>query len=314
MAFDKSSSYFKSSDNTDKIAYYVYKPDTELKAVVQLVHGMREYIERYEEFIDFLCGNGILVCGHDHLGHGNSVVTDEYLGYFAREKGWQYLIKDTVRLTKIIQNQYPAVPYFLIGHSMGSLIVRAIIPKYGYMYDGAALLGVLNAKVGMDAAYIYMNSLRKIKGEFYRPEETDRLLHLIGNSHIKNPDSSYSWVSRDNSAAEDYMNDPKCNFTFTASAYADLIMLMMYVSGNKWAENVDKIFPVLICGGDDDSVGEWGKDAVNLFGMLEKAGCEQVELKLYNGARHEILHETNRDEVFADLLEWLSYHIYEVEE
>ncbi|MBQ7980679.1 MAG: alpha/beta hydrolase, partial [Oscillospiraceae bacterium] len=258
--------------------------------------------------------NGILVCGHDHLGHGASAVTEEYLGYFAREKGWQYLIKDTVRLTKIIQEQYPAVPYFLVGHSMGSLIVRAIIPKYGYMYDGAALLGTLNSTPAMDAAYIYMKSLCRIKGEFYRPEETDRLLNIIGNSRFKVADSGFAWVSREGTAGDDYINDPLCNYSFTASAYADLIMLIMYASGSKWSESVDKIFPILICSGTEDYVGNWGKDALKLFDSLEKAGCEQVELKLYDGARHEILNETNREEVFADLLDWLNYHIYEVEE
>lgn len=310
----KSKGHFASSNSADKITYYIYKPEGKPKAVVQLVHGVREYIERYEEFISFLCDNGILVCGHDHLGHGNSVVTNEYLGYFSRERGWQYLIMDTVRLSRIMQNNYPSVPYFLIGHSMGSLIVRAAVSKCGYMYDGAVLLGVFNAKTGMDAARIYMKNLCRIKGEFYRPEKTDKLLQSIGNAHIKNPESGYDWASRDNSSAEDFINDPKCNFTFTASAYADLIMLMMYVSGKQWAESVDKIFPMLICSGEEDSVGEWGKDAVKLFEMLEKTGCEQVKLKLYDGARHELLHETNRSEVFDDLLEWLNYHIYEVEE
>ncbi len=314
MSFNKSQGFFKSSDNTDNIAYYIYKPDTEPKAVVQLVHGMREYIERYEEFISFLCKNGILVCGHDHLGHGNSVVTDEYLGYFSRKKGWQYLIKDTVRLTRIVQNEYPAIPYFIMGHSMGSLVTRAVISKCSYMYDGAVLLGVINAKPSADAAYICMKTLCKLKGEFYRAQEVDKLLHLAGNSRIENPPSSYAWVSRDNIEAEAYLNDPKCSFTFTASAYADLIMLMMYVSGKKWAESVDDFFPLLICGGGDDSVGSWGQDALDLFSSLEKAGCEQVEMKIYDEARHEILHETNRDEVFADLLAWLDCHIYEVEE
>ncbi len=311
----KEKSYFKSSNNSDNIAYYVYKPDgVAPKAVVQLVHGMREYMERYEEFARFLCENGILVCGHDHLGHGSSVVTNEYLGYFANEKGWQYIVKDTLRLTQIIQNSYPSLPYFIIGHSMGSLAVKAIIPKYSYMYDGAVLSGTLNAKTGMDAAYIYMKALGRLKGGFYRPVKIDKLLNVIGNLHLPKPDDSFAWVSREASACEDYVNNPLCNYSFTVSAYADLIMMLMYTSDKNWADRVNKGFPILICSGAEDCVGNYGKDAAELYAMLEKAGCEQVGIKLYDGARHEILNETNRDEVFGDLLEWLGYHMYELEE
>ncbi|MGN0674864.1 MAG: alpha/beta fold hydrolase [Oscillospiraceae bacterium] len=314
MNFSKYSGYFESTNGSDHIAYYVYKPVSKPRAVVQIVHGMCEYIERYEDFIGFLCSNGILVCGHDHLGHGHSVLTDECLGYFAPERGWQFLAKDVVRLTRMIQEQHPALPYFILGHSMGSLVTRAVLAKYSDLYDGALLLGTLNTKIGTDAGIALTRTLCKLKGGFYRSKFVDELIFGLSNARIENPLNEYAWISRDDEVVAAYEKDPLCNFHFTVRAYSDLLFLLSYVSRKDWAEKVTRLLPIMICSGSDDPVGNYGRGPEAVFNHLNESGHEDVELKIYSGARHEVLNETNRAEVYEDLLEWLDEHIYDVEE
>lgn len=314
MNFNKYRGYFKSTNGNDSIAYYVYEPVTKPRAIVQIVHGMCEYIERYEDFISFLCSKGILVCGHDHLGHGKSVLSNEYLGYFAPERGWQFLAKDVVRMTRKIREQYPVLPYFIIGHSMGSLAVRAALAKHSDLYDGAVLLGTLNSKVGMDAGIILSRALCRLKGGFYRSKVMDDIIFGMNNAKIENPVNGYAWVSRDDEVALEYEKDPLCSFNFTVSAYSDLIFLLSYVSQKDWADKLEKHLPMLICSGDMDPIGNYGKGPEEVFNALNDAGMTDIELKLYKGARHEVLNETNRDEAYEDLLEWLNERIYDVEE
>lgn len=310
----KSRGYFRSSDGSDNIAYYIYEPTGKAGAILQLTHGMCEYIERYEEFISFMCENGIIVCGHDHLGHGNSVVNDDYLGYFAPEKGWQYLVKDTVRMTRVIRDKYPALPLFIAGHSLGSLTARVAVSKCGCLYDGAILLGVLNTKLKLDAAMIMADTIRRANGDMCRSETIEKMVYGYTNSRITDPVNKFGWLTRDDELVRRFYDNPKCNFIFTVSAFCDLIKLFMYATDRKCIESVQKNMPIFIAGGDADSIGQWGKGPAELLSVLEQAGCTDVEMKLYSGARHELLNEINRAEIYEDLLGWLNKHIYEVED
>lgn len=311
MNYSKISGYFESSNGTDRIAYYVYKPETEIKAAVQLVHGMCEYCRRYEDFIDFLCGNGIMVFCHDHLGHGNSVKNAEQLGFFAPERGWHFLAKDVVKLTRIVRENCQNVKLFLLGHSMGSLVVRTVLAKYGYMYDGAVIMGTVNIKIGSNAGIALMRAVEKIKGGTYRSDVIDKLVFGVNNSRIENPVNEYAWLSRDDEAVKKYWKDPLCNFHFTVRAYSDLMFLINYVSRSDWAGKIDKDLPIFICSGGEDPVGLYGHAPQRVFDVLNDAGLQDLELKIYSGARHELLNETNRAEVYADLLEWFDNHIAE---
>lgn len=310
MAFEKISGYFDSTNGTDRVAYYIYEPASAPRMIVQIVHGMCEYLERYEDFAGFLCSNGILVCGHDHLGHGKTAGSPEKLGYFAPERGWQFLAKDTVRLTRMIRDQYPGIPCFILGHSMGSLVTRTVLAKYSYLYDGAVLMGTLNHKHGTDLLLAGTKAAREIGDEYRRSSALDKLIFGLNNSRIENASSEFSWISRDEEIVEKYENDPYCTFKFTVSAYADLVFLVNYVSGKKWAEKLDKELPVYICSGDEDPIGSYGRAPKEVFNMLNDAGLTDIELKLYNGARHELLNETNRAEVYEDMLKWLDAHAF----
>ncbi len=314
MSYEKYCGKFKSSNGSDNIAYYVYKPVAEPKAAVQIVHGMCEYIERYEEFISFLCANGILVFGHDHLGHGKSVVSEEYLGYFAPNHGWQYLAKDTMRMTKIMKKQYPNTPFYILGHSMGSLVTRTVIAKRSDLYCGALLLGTLNTRIAADAGIVLMKAVCRIKGEFSRSKAADSAVFGMNNLRIENPLNEYAWVSRDEEIVSAYGKDPLCTFHFTARAYSDLFFLSSYVSGKDWAGKVDNALPIMICGGSEDPIGKYGKGPEEVFNLLNESGQEDIELKIYSGARHELLNETNRAEVYEDIMDWLNAHIDESED
>lgn len=311
MNFIKETGFFESSNGTDSIAYYVYKPKGEPRAVVQIVHGMCEYCERYENFIDFLCGNGIAVCCHDQLGHGNSCPDHEKLGYFAPERGWHFLAKDAVKLTRLMKEKNRSLPYYILGHSMGSLVTRTVLAKYGYMYSGAVLLGTVNIKIGSNAGIALMRAVEKIKGGTYRSETIDKLVFGFNNSRIENPVNEYAWLSRDDDTVIKYWKDPLCNFHFTVRAYSDLMFLINYVSRSDWAWKTDKDLPIFICSGGEDPVGLYGAAPKNVFDALNDAGLQDLELKIYSGARHELLNETNREEVYADLLEWFNNHIAE---
>ena len=294
MNFSKECGFFKSANGTDRIAYYLYKPASEVRAIVQIVHGMCEYCGRYEDFISYLCANGIMVCCHDHLGHGASARDEEHLGYFAPERGWQYLAKDTVNLTKMIRERYPKFPYYILGHSMGSLVTRTVLAKYGFYYDGAVIMGTVNIRIGTNAGILLTRTLCKVKGDFYRSRFIDELVFGLSNVKIDDPESEYSWISRDTDIVEAYEKNPLCNFHF---------------SRRDWAEKIDKDLPVFICSGAEDPVGLYGRGPQTVFNALNDAGLYDIEMKLYSGARHEILNETNRAEVYEDLLEWLNNHI-----
>lgn len=309
MNYEKEFGFFKSTNGSDRIAYYVYKPYSEPKAIVQIVHGMCEYCKRYEDFISFLCANEIMVCCHDHLGHGESAESEEKLGFFAHERGWQYLAKDTVRLSKMIRSQYPELPFYILGHSMGSLVVRAVLAKYDFLYSGSVIMGTLNTKVGVDAGIILTRLLCRARGDLYRSRSVDELIFGINNRRVENPASEYSWISRDEDIVSVYEKDPLCNFHFTVRAYSDLLFLLNYVSDKNWTGKIDKDLPIFICSGSEDPVGNYGKGPQEVFDALNSADFSDIEIKLYSGARHEVLNETNRAEVYEDILNWLNDHI-----
>ncbi|MCH5193879.1 MAG: lysophospholipase [Oscillospiraceae bacterium] len=313
MSFNKEFGYFESTNGADRIAYYVYTPkDREIRGTLQIVHGMCEYCARYEDFISYLCENGIMVCCHDQLGHGSSVSDKSKLGYFAPERGWHFLAKDAAKLTKTIKDKHPEcrkLPYFILGHSMGSLVVRTALTRYGFMYDGAIILGTLNTSVGADGGIVLTSTLCRVKGGTNRSPFIDRLVFGVANKRIENPVSEYSWLSRDDEVVLAYERDPLCNFHFTLRGYYDLMFLISYVAAKDWAGKIDKDLPMFICSGSEDPIGSYGEDPKEVFDALNDAGATDIELKIYSGARHELLNETNKEEVYADLLEWLNNHM-----
>ena len=309
MAFKKSAGEFRSSDGRHRIRYYVYEPaDGPVRAVLQISHGMCEYIGRYEEFAEELCAHGILVCGNDHLGHGPEAREQGTLGYFAQRDGWKLLPADLRKLTVLMKRRYPGVPYFLLGHSMGSFIARVYLAKYGELLDGAVIMGTSGgnpfAGIGIRVAE---GEIRR-HGEMYRSPRLKKLSMGGYNKRFKGENDENSWLTKEKSIRETYAANDLCNFTFTASGYRDLFSLLRAVSEKGWAERVPKGLPILVTSGAEDPVGDYGKGVRKVYERLRSAGVKDVTLRLYEGDRHEILNETDRRDVYRDILGFLESH------
>ena len=303
---------YRSANGTDTIQAAVCRPPSSVqqppKAIVQIVHGMCEHMGRYAELMQTLAEQGFAVCGEDHLGHGRSAGKDG-LGYFAPQNGWKYLVQDTRQLTILMQGQYPDLPVFLLGHSMGSFIAREYMAEYGTALSGVLLSGTGGANPLQKPGLALVQGLKLAKGGHYRSTFVNNLAFGSFGKAIKNPRTPSDWLTRDCAEVDRYLADPLCSFIFTLSAYEDLLRLTGAVSGKPWAQRVPKNLPVLLYSGDQDPVGNFGAGVRQVYGWLTDAGVREVQIKLYPQGRHEMHNELNRDEVYADILQFLHQHI-----
>ncbi len=314
MAYRKIVGSYRSSDEKHTLRYVVYEPaDSPIRAVLQISHGMCEYIDRYEDFAGFLCRQGILVCGNDHLGHGEMAQRSNTLGYFGEKNGHNLLPADVRKLTLLIKRQYGDLPYFLLGHSMGSFIARRYLAKYGSqgLLDGAVIMGTSGSNPLSKTAIKLAEWTIRRRGSRYLSSFLRNQSTGMYSRRFKDGDSPNAWLSRDLGVVRKYDRDPLCTFQFSAAAYRDLFTLLDSVSGMKWAERVPKELPILITSGGDDPVGNFSKGVREVYENLKKAGVKEVSLQLYEKGRHEILNETNRTEVYEDILRFLESHLEE---
>lgn len=309
MSVHKTIETYPSVDGKHSIRCYLYEPEDPPKAILQITHGMCEYLERYEAFAEYLCGRGFAVCGSDHLGHGPLALEAGELGYFAPKDGWKLLPQDVHQLTVRMKKRYPNLPYFLLGHSMGSFVARCYLELYGKELDGAVIMGTSGgnpfAGVGVRLAE------REIRrhGAFYRSSLLNNLSMGSNNNRFRAEQDPNSWLTRDEEIRRAYGKDPLCSFIFTAAGFRDLFSLLRHVSRPEWARNVPKGLPVLLTSGGEDPIGGYGKGVRKVYERLKEAGVADVTLKLYEGGRHEILNEINREEVYRDLGDYLESKI-----
>jgi len=297
---------FRSSSRHQNIAYSVYAPPFgRPKAIVQISHGMCEYLGRYEEFAAFLTSQGFLVCGNDHLGHGKSVTAEEELGYFAHEGGWKYFSEDLYQLTSLMKQNYPGIPYFMLGHSMGSFIVRDYMTRYGKELDGVILTGTSGSNPLNDFAIILAKAIGALKGEKYRSKFIHQLSFGKYTQRYQDSKTKFDWLSRDEAIVSCYMEDKFCNFIFTAKGFEDLFCLLKDINSPKWAAKIPKELPVALLSGDMDPVGNYGEGVREVYQNLMDAGLKNLSMHLYPEARHEILNEINRQDVYRDISDWL---------
>ncbi len=298
---------YPSGDGKSNIFACLYTPKNKtVRAVVQLVHGMCDYMGRYQDLAEALCDEGYAVCGNDHLGHGRTAVTSEEQGFFASEDGADTVITDVHKLTLLMRSQWSGSPVILLGHSMGSLIARAYAVNYYKDIDGAIFLGTTNSSIAGIGKLIARN-LAKRKGETYRSPFLDGMVFGSYNKKFdKNDRLGRDWLTRDEEVASRSAIDPYCNFTFTVSAYFDLFNLVGRVSSGAWAKAYPKSLPTLVMAGECDPVGHMGRDPRAVATRLKNAGASDVTLKMYEGARHELFNETCRETFATDLIAWLN--------
>lgn len=298
--------YFPSISGLADIHAASYLPEgKEIKAIIQIAHGMAEHLERYEAFAEVLCNNGFAVYINDHLGHGKSVKNDDELGYFGEKAGWKNFIADCYRLTRIAKDENPGKPLIFFGHSMGSFVARAYSLEYANDIKGAIYCGTAGPNPAAGVGSTLASVIGKIKGDHHRSTLVDKIAFGAYNNKFEQR-TAFDWLSRDQFQVDKYIADKYCGFLFTAYGYRDLTALLGYVSGKKWFESLDKDLPVLMISGAMDPVGNFGKGIDQVCAKLQSAGKKNFRAIIYPEGRHEILNESELfDKVCADVIEWV---------
>ena len=300
--------YFPSKDGNTEIHTMEWKPEGEVKAVVQLCHGMVEYIKRYDEFAEFLCSHGYYVVGNDHLGHGKSVQSKSEYGFFNEKYANACLIGDMHTLRQRTAKKYPDVPYFLLGHSMGSFLSRRYITEYGYELNGVLLLGTGNQPdIVVKSGILLAKLVRLIKGERYRSPFLNHLMFGSYNARVVNPVTDKDWVCGNAEVIKEYVADEKCSYLFTVNGYLGLLDTIAYVKKVSNIRKVPRDLPVILAAGTKDPVGGYGRDVKKLFVTYSRHFYD-VELRLYEDCRHELHNELIQEDVFEDLYQWICKH------
>ena len=279
----------------------VWKPDGEIRAIVQILHGMAEHIACYDEMAKRLNQAGFLVVGHNHLGHGEGA---EQLGYFGKG-GFASLVEDAHRLRMTTQAEYPNLPYFLLGHSMGSFVARNYCLKYERGLSGVLLSGTGHFPPALVTSGLLLANLFCVFGGEKKPSKFLENMSFAGyNKDWSPPRTDKDWISRNEKKVDAYIADPLCGFTFTAGAYRDMFRGLENLYPSKIG-SMDKDVPVLLYSGASDPVGGRGEGVQKVAGELKAAGVKDVTVKLYENGRHEMHNEPNREELIGDLIDWM---------
>lgn len=300
---------FLSSDGETQVMATSWQTNHEPIGVVQIVHGMREHIMRYDDFARFLNSFGYIVYGHDHLGHGRTGATANSYGYFGETEGAKVLVDDATQLTTIIAENHPELPIFLLGHSMGSFITRLQILHVGYLLTGYICMGTGGKNPGAPIMRGVTGLLSKIKGGKGESNTVNKIFDGVFTRKLEKGESADAWITYDTDNVENYINDNFTRFHFTLAGYNDLFDLQMATNRDDWYSKLDRSLPFLLVSGEDDPVGDYGKGIKEVCNKLkEQAQLDDVTCILYENMRHEILNETGKAVVYADILGWLNDH------
>ena len=300
---------YPSADGKSTIQAREWLPEGSPRGVVQIIHGISEHMGRYDHVARFLNENGFLVCGEDHLGHGRTVSDGRY-GYFAARGGWDFVVRDIRRLREIEGEKYPGIPYFLMGHSMGSFLARTYLIRWPGTVDGAVLSGT-----GQEAAPLvaFGRGASNLLCALCGPEHVSGLIYRLSLGSYSRPfrrdGGTGSWLSQDPEMVESNRRDPLCSFRPTVSMFRDMMEGLEFIGSGSNLAKMDPETPIYFFSGDRDPVGSMGKGVRKVEEMFRRAGCRDVTVKLYPGGRHEMLNEVNRSEVLEDLLAWLEKHM-----
>lgn len=279
------------------------------RAVLVIAHGMAEHSQRYDDLAGFLAENGYAVYMNDHRGHGQ---TGGPLGHFGDRDGWKLIAADLHTLLVEAQKLNPGLPCFLMGHSMGSFLAR----YYVAAFPSAPLAGlILSGTMGVNPALGAAKAIAAIQCRVKGPQSEGRLLSKLSSGgylkEIDDPVNEFAWLSRDEELCRRYAADPLCGFPFTAAGYRDMFWAIGEITGPQWAQKLPQSLPVFLLAGDQDPVGSYGKGPREVAAWLRGAGLADVELKLYEGMRHECHNEQGKERMYEDLLRWLNAHCAE---
>ncbi len=305
MTYTKKAFECMSSDGAHTLRGVIYLPDGDAKGYFQIVHGMTEYIGRYDRIMSDLASEGYICFGYDHLGHGMTANGDEELGYIAKKRGWEYLCRDVAVFSDAVRKEVGLeLPYYLMGHSMGSFIVRLAAEKY-VTPEKLIVMGTGGANPASGAGIALISLIKLIKGDRHISKFVDGIAFGSYNSKFKDELDIVpgAWLTTDVEVRKKYYADKYCTFKFTVSAMGDLMQLLKRSNRGAWYKNIAEM-PILLVSGEDDPVGNYGKGVISVKKKLEKSK-KKVSCILYKGARHEILNDFTYSQVKSDILDFL---------
>lgn len=302
--------FYPSADGRTNIHAVAWQGEQPPRAVLQISHGICEYVERYGHFARWLAERGFLVVGNDHLGHGKSWQEPEREGLFGEADGWNTVVDDVEALRAQTAAEHPGLPYFLLGHSMGSFIARTYLIRYPGRVSGALISGTGQQPEGLvRAGYAFTSLLCWVKGPGYRSPAVKNLLFGAYNRAFCPNRTDYDWVCGDSEVVDAYCQDRGCQFLPAVSLYRDMLGGLRFIGDRENLARMDKSTPVLLFSGAKDPVGENGKGVERAYQDFLQAGCTDVQRKLYPDGRHEVLNEPWRETVYQDILAWLEQHL-----
>ncbi len=298
--------YFPSKDGLTQIHAIEWVPEQEVRGILQIAHGMVEFIDRYDRFASFMASQGFYVVGNDHLGHGKSVTDDSQLGYFAKKDGNLCVLGDMEQLREDTQKKYPGVPYFLLGHSMGSFLARQFIERYGTGLKGAIIMGTgYQPMATLNLGVALTGLLSRTKGDHFRSGTVNNMALGAYNKRFEPGRTKSDWLTKDEKIVDAYEANPLNQFVFTVNGYNNLFRGIRDAQQQENLNKIPKDLPILVVSGQDDPVGEFGKGPKLVAQSYRDTGIQDVSLKLFPGDRHEILNELDKETVDQYLLQWI---------
>lgn len=303
---------YPSHDNASTIRALVWEPDDAARpdfsprAVVQIVHGMSEHVERYAPFAEFLVGRGFVVCANDHVGHGKTA-GERDLGHMPLANGVDVLVEDVHALREKVCERYPHARHVMFGHSMGSFVTRVYLTRHADGLSAAILCGTgQQPRIQTVAGRAITRLIAQIRGERHVSRFVDSLGAGAYGRAIKGARTDVDWISSDPDVVDEYIADPLCGQPFTVGAYATLASLVADATDARLARRVPKDLPLLFVAGAEDPVGDCGRGVARAVDEYRNAGVRLVEMGIYPGARHEILNDPCHEAVWHDVEEFLA--------
>lgn len=300
---------YLSSDGMTTIQATIWEPECEPRAVLQIVHGMIEFIGRYKDFASYLTEQGYVVAGENHLGHGTSVIDDSYHGYFG-ENGNAKVIADIHTFRQMLEEEFEGLPFIMLGHSMGSFFTRQYITE-NEGENAKGLEGAIIMGTGWQPAPLLAlgKAVASISSAFGREKKPSKLIELMAFGtylkRIENPKSASDWLTRDREIVKAYRKHPHCRFHFTRNGFYTLFDTIKKSQDTSKMKNLPEGMPLLFVAGAEDPVGNYGEGVRKAFMVYKENTDCQIDIKIYEDDRHEILNELDRDQVYADILEWM---------
>ncbi len=302
---------FLSSNGETQIHVSQWIPSGQpIRGIVQIVHGVAEYGQRYDRFARFLCENGFAVVADDHLGHGLSILGGGPPLYIGEKDGWWHMVDDVEQLRRRTAESFPGRPYFLFGHSMGSFLSRSHLIRYPGRLTGCILCGtghpsamtILGGKLAAD------HEIARMGRAAFSPR-VDKLAFGSYNKKFTPNRTSADWISANHENVDAYLEDPCCGGDVSLGLFRDMLEGLSYITRPHNIAQMSKEQPVLFISGDHDPVGDMGRGVLHAYRCFKRAGLTDVKIKLYSGLRHEILNEREAPHIYQDVLDWIEQYL-----